>query len=148
MLKEMLLVSKYQGEKIVMTNGVFDILHIGHIHFLTNAKKLGDRLIVAVNSDDSTKKLKGNLRPINVLSQRMIVLEALKVVDWVVSFDEDSPNKLIADLLPDILVKGADYKLGDIDGSKEVLANGGEVRILDFKIGFSTSNIINVIRNI
>ncbi|AKC60246.1 bifunctional protein hldE, domain II [Blochmannia endosymbiont of Camponotus (Colobopsis) obliquus] len=148
-LKTMVLIArKHYGEKIVMTNGIFDLLHVGHVYFLANAKKLGDRLIVAVNCDFSTKKLKGNLRPINGLSQRMTLLAALRVVDWVVPFYEDNPCKLIADLLPDVLVKGGDYQSYDIAGSKEVLANGGEVRILKFRHGYSTSNIINIIQSV
>ncbi|VFP86855.1 Bifunctional protein HldE [Candidatus Erwinia haradaeae] len=135
------------GETIVMTNGVFDILHAGHISYLVSAKKLGDRLIVAVNSDASTSRLKGVSRPVNSLMNRMHVLSALAMVDWVVSFEEDTPQKIITDILPDILVKGGDYQhnIEDIAGSQEVLANGGDVRILHFQEGISTSNIIKKI---
>ncbi|MFQ7389920.1 MAG: bifunctional D-glycero-beta-D-manno-heptose-7-phosphate kinase/D-glycero-beta-D-manno-heptose 1-phosphate adenylyltransferase HldE [Escherichia sp.] len=134
------------GEKVVMTNGVFDILHAGHVSYLANARKLGDRLIVAVNSDASTKRLKGDSRPVNPLEQRMIVLGALEAVDWVVSFEEDTPQRLIAGILPDLLVKGGDYKPEEIAGSKEVWANGGEVLVLNFEDGCSTTNIIKKIQ--
>jgi len=113
---------------------------------LANARKLGDRLIVAVNSDASTKRLKGDSRPVNPLEQRMIVLGALEAVDWVVSFEEDTPQRLIAGILPDLLVKGGDYKPEEIAGSKEVWANGGEVLVLNFEDGCSTTNIIKKIQ--
>lgn len=138
--------ARQRGEKVVMTNGVFDILHAGHVSYLANARKLGDRLIVAVNSDASTKRLKGDSRPVNPLVNRMIVLGALEAVDWVVAFEEDTPQRLIASVLPDLLVKGGDYKPEDIAGSKEVWANGGEVRVLNFEDGISTTNIIKTIR--
>lgn len=146
-LKRAVAFARNRGEKIVMTNGCFDILHAGHVIYLSNALKLGDRLIVAVNSDASTKKLKGYDRPINTLAQRMTVLGALDSVDWVVSFVEDTPQRLISEILPDVLVKGGDYKLKDIAGSQEVLAAGGEVRVLNFEQGLSTTNIINTIMN-
>jgi len=138
--------ARKRGEKVVMTNGVFDILHAGHVSYLANARKLGDRLIVAVNSDASTKRLKGSSRPVNPLVNRMIVLGALEAVDWVVAFEEDTPQRLIASVLPDLLVKGGDYKPEDIAGSKEVWANGGDVRVLNFEDGISTTNIIKTIR--
>ncbi|URJ32765.1 bifunctional D-glycero-beta-D-manno-heptose-7-phosphate kinase/D-glycero-beta-D-manno-heptose 1-phosphate adenylyltransferase HldE [Candidatus Blochmannia vicinus] len=145
-LKQIISLVRNKGEKIVMTNGVFDILHPGHISYLTNAKKLGDKLIVAVNSDDSTKRLKGETRPINTLEKRMLVLAALSVVDWVVPFHEDTPARLIANLSPDFLVKGGDYHVCDIEGSQEVFKNGGKVHVLNFKTGCSSSNIINAIK--
>lgn len=132
-LKLAVAAARKRGEKVVMTNGVFDILHAGHVSYLANARKLGDRLIVAVNSDASTKRLKGDSRPVNPLEQRMIVLGALEAVDWVVSFEEDTPQRLIAGILPDLLVKGGDYKPEEIAGSKEVWANGGEVLVLTLK---------------
>ena len=138
--------ARKRGEKVVMTNGVFDILHAGHVSYLANARKLGDRLIVAVNSDASTKRLKGETRPVNPLEQRMIVLGALEAVDWVVSFEEDTPQRLIAGILPDLLVKGGDYKPEQIAGSEEVWANGGEVMVLNFEDGCSTTNIIKKIQ--
>ncbi|WP_457913897.1 bifunctional D-glycero-beta-D-manno-heptose-7-phosphate kinase/D-glycero-beta-D-manno-heptose 1-phosphate adenylyltransferase HldE [Candidatus Gillettellia adelgis] len=133
---------RQHGEKVVMTNGVFDILHAGHVSYLEDARKLGDRLIIAVNSDASTRRLKGVNRPINTLEQRMIVLRALEVVDWIVSFEEDTPERLIANILPDFLVKGGDYKPEDIAGSTEVWKNGGDVKVLNFKYGLSTTNIV------
>lgn len=139
--------ARQRGERVVMTNGVFDILHAGHVSYLANARRLGDRLIVAVNSDASTRRLKGETRPVNPLENRMIVLGALEAVDWVVAFEEDTPQRLIAEILPDLLVKGGDYKPEDIAGSKEVWANGGEVRVLNFEDGISTSNIIKTIIN-
>ncbi|WP_350312698.1 bifunctional D-glycero-beta-D-manno-heptose-7-phosphate kinase/D-glycero-beta-D-manno-heptose 1-phosphate adenylyltransferase HldE [Dickeya fangzhongdai] len=145
-LKDAVALARQRGETVVMTNGCFDILHAGHVSYLANARRLGDRLIVAVNSDDSTKRLKGPSRPINPLTQRMIVLGALEAVDWVVPFEEDTPQRLISEVLPDILVKGGDYKPEDIAGSKEVWANGGEVRVLNFEDGCSTTNIINTIK--
>ncbi|ACZ78176.1 MULTISPECIES: bifunctional D-glycero-beta-D-manno-heptose-7-phosphate kinase/D-glycero-beta-D-manno-heptose 1-phosphate adenylyltransferase HldE [Dickeya] len=145
-LKDAVALARQRGETVVMTNGCFDILHAGHVSYLANARRLGDRLIVAVNSDDSTKRLKGPTRPVNPLPQRMIVLGALEAVDWVVPFEEDTPQRLISEVLPDILVKGGDYKPEDIAGSKEVWANGGEVRVLNFEDGCSTTNIINTIK--
>ena len=138
--------AKARGEKIVMTNGCFDILHQGHVSYLENARKLGDRLIVAVNTDDSVKRLKGESRPINNLNARMAVLAGLASVDWVVSFDEDTPQRLIGEILPDLLVKGGDYKPEEIAGSKEVWANGGDVRVLNFENGCSTTNVIEKIK--
>ncbi len=145
-LKQAVELARQRGERIVMTNGCFDILHAGHVSYLANARKLGDRLIVAVNSDASTKRLKGETRPVNPLEQRMTVLGALGAVDWVVAFEEDTPQRLIASVLPDILVKGGDYKPEDIAGSKEVWAAGGEVKVLNFEDGISTTNIINAIK--
>ena len=138
--------AKARGEKIVMTNGCFDLLHAGHVSYLANAKKLGTRLIVAVNSDASVTRLKGAGRPINPVDRRMAVLAGLGAVDWVVDFSEDTPQRLIANILPNVLVKGGDYKVGDIAGGKEVLANGGEVNVLNFEEGVSTTEIIKTIR--
>ncbi|OCG11478.1 bifunctional heptose 7-phosphate kinase/heptose 1-phosphate adenyltransferase [Gilliamella sp. wkB292] len=146
-LKEEVKKARQRGEKIVMTNGCFDILHAGHVSYLANARKLGDRLIVAVNSDASVKQLKGESRPINPLMQRMIVLGALDSVDWVVPFDEQTPQRLIANILPDVLVKGGDYKPEDIAGGKEVIDAGGIVKVLNFEDGCSTTNIINKIKS-
>lgn len=141
-LKQAVANARQSGERVVMTNGCFDILHAGHVSYLANARKLGDRLIVAVNSDASTRRLKGETRPVNPLEQRMIVLGALGAVDWVVAFEEDTPQRLIAEVLPDILVKGGDYRPEDIAGSAEVWAAGGEVKVLNFEDGISTTNII------
>ncbi len=129
-------------ERIVLTNGCFDILHAGHVAYLEEAKSLGDRLIVAVNDDDSVRRLKGESRPVNPLQDRMLVLAGLAAVDWVVPFSEDTPAELIAAVLPDVLVKGGDYKPDEIAGAKAVLENGGEVRVLAFHDGRSTTRII------
>ncbi|EFE54440.1 bifunctional protein RfaE, domain I [Providencia rettgeri DSM 1131] len=141
-LKQAVENARLRGERVVMTNGCFDILHAGHVSYLANARKLGDRLIVAVNSDASTRRLKGETRPVNPLEQRMTVLGALGAVDWVVAFEEDTPQRLIAEVLPDILVKGGDYRPEEIAGSAEVWAAGGEVKVLNFEDGISTTNII------
>ena len=138
---------KQRGERLVMTNGCFDILHKGHVAYLQEAKTRGDRLIVAINSDDSVKRLnKGESRPINPLQDRMEVLAGLAAVDWVVPFGEDTPADLIAAVLPDVLVKGGDYKLEEIAGGEAVIANGGHVEVLQFHEGRSTSSIIDAIR--
>jgi len=126
-----------------MTNGCFDILHSGHVHYLNQARELGDRLIVAVNDDDSVTRLKGPGRPVNSVERRMAVLAGLGAVDWVVSFSEDTPERVISQLLPDVLVKGGDYKVDEIAGGKQVMANGGEVKILGFVDGVSTTGIID-----
>ena len=141
-LKQAVANARQRGERVVMTNGCFDILHAGYVSYLANARKLGDRLIVAVNSDASTRRLKGETRPVNPLEQRMAVLGALGAVDWVVPFEEDTPQRLIAEVLPDILVKGGDYQPEDIAGSAEVWAAGGEVKVLNLEDGISTTNII------
>jgi D-beta-D-heptose 7-phosphate kinase/D-beta-D-heptose 1-phosphate adenosyltransferase len=141
-LVEIMQRAKVQGETIVMTNGCFDLLHIGHITYLQQAKALGDRLIVAVNSDESVKILKGNSRPINDLSARMAILAALECVDWVVSFSEETPERIYNKLLPNVLVKGGDYKIEDVVGGEAVIANGGAVKILSFVEGYSTSKLI------
>ena len=135
-----------RNERIVMTNGCFDILHAGHVAYLEEAKSLGDRLVVAVNDDDSVRRLKGESRPINGLDDRMLVLAGLAAVDWVVPFSEDTPADLIAGVLPDVLVKGGDYKPEEIAGGKDVLANGGEVRVLSFRDGHSTTRMIDRLR--
>ena len=114
--------------------------------YLEDARRLGDRLIVAVNDDASVARLKGTDRPVNALEDRMRVLAGLAAVDWVVPFSEDTPARLIADVLPDILVKGGDYEPKDIAGGRDVIANGGEVRVLPFRDGQSTSRIIDRLR--
>ncbi|MBE2898692.1 bifunctional D-glycero-beta-D-manno-heptose-7-phosphate kinase/D-glycero-beta-D-manno-heptose 1-phosphate adenylyltransferase HldE [Pasteurellaceae bacterium 20609_3] len=145
-LQQLVREAKARGEKIVMTNGCFDILHPGHVSYLDNARKLGDRLIVAVNSDESVRRLKGETRPINNLNARMAVLAGLSSVDWVVPFEQDTPRELIAEILPDLLVKGGDYKPEDIAGSQEVWANGGDVQVLNFENGYSTSSVVEKIK--
>jgi D-beta-D-heptose 7-phosphate kinase/D-beta-D-heptose 1-phosphate adenosyltransferase len=140
--------AQQKQEKIVATNGCFDILHPGHIHYLRQARALGDRLIVLVNSDDSVRRLKGPERPINTLEHRMEMLAALECVDWVIPFEGDTPESLLCQLLPNILVKGGDYPdPTKIAGHDCVVANGGEVKILRFVAGCSTTNIIKKIQN-
>jgi len=135
-----------RGEKVVMTNGCFDILHTGHVTYLAEARKLGERLVVAVNSDESVRKLKGDVngvsRPINGLEQRMTVLSALESVDWVVSFAEETPERLYCRVLPDMIVKGGDYRPDEVAGGECVTANGGLVEILKFVDGYSTTSMI------
>lgn len=139
--------AQHRGEKVVMTNGCFDILHAGHVSYLNSAREQGQRLIVAVNSDQSVRDLKGEGRPVNPVDRRMAVLAGLGAVDWVIEFREDTPQRLISEILPDLLVKGGDYKPEEIAGGVEVIANGGEVRVLQFEEGCSTSEIIRTIRN-
>ena len=141
--------SRGRGEKIVLTNGCFDILHPGHIDYLQEARSLGDRLIVLVNSDESIRRLKGPNRPVNTLTDRMAMLAALECVDWVIPFDEDTPAAVIDQLGPDILVKGGDYHdVTSIAGHASVLAAGGEVKVLKFLDGYSTTQLIDRIRAI
>lgn len=135
--------ARERGERIIMTNGCFDVLHAGHVAYLEEAKSLGDRLIVAVNDDDSVRRLKGESRPINALEDRMLVLAGLAAVDWVLPFSEDTPAALIGAVLPDVLVKGGDYRPDAIAGAKEVLRHGGEVRVLAFRDGHSSTRIID-----
>lgn len=138
--------SQESGEKIVMTNGCFDILHAGHVQYLEEARNLGDRLVVAVNDDASVQRLKGPQRPLNDLESRMAVLAALECVDWVVPFSEDTPERVICRVGPDVLVKGGDYKPEQIAGGQCVTARGGDVVCLGFKDGFSTTRLIELIR--
>ena len=135
-----------RGEVIVMTNGCFDILHAGHVTYLQQAREQGDRLIVAVNVDETVRKLKGEDRPVNPLEHRMRMLAALECVDWVLPFEEETPMRLICDVLPDILVKGGDNDPDKIPGGDCVRENGGEVRVLTYVEGVSTTEIIGTIR--
>jgi D-beta-D-heptose 7-phosphate kinase / D-beta-D-heptose 1-phosphate adenosyltransferase len=144
-LAELVAEAKGRGERIVMTNGCFDILHAGHVAYLEEAKSLGNRLIVAVNDDASVARLKGPSRPITPLEDRMAVLAGLAAVDWVVPFGEDTPAVLIERLLPDVLVKGGDYRVEQIAGGDAVIRNGGEVRVVSLKEGRSTSGLIDAI---
>jgi len=137
---------KISNEKIVFTNGCFDILHYGHIHYLAEARALGNKLIIGLNSYDSVKRLKGKHRPINDDLTRLHILAALECVDAVVIFEEDTPLELIKIIVPDILVKGGDYQPEDIVGSDVVLKNGGEVKSLAFVKGYSTTSIENKIK--
>jgi rfaE bifunctional protein nucleotidyltransferase chain/domain len=136
---------KTEGKKVVFTNGCFDILHKGHISYLNHARSLGDFLFVGINSDHSVQKLKGPTRPINKELDRKFVLENLKAVDFVEIFDQDTPLELIQLVKPHFLVKGGDWSIDKIVGSKEVLAWGGQVLSLPFIDGFSTTNIVNKI---
>ncbi|HET7308322.1 MAG TPA: bifunctional D-glycero-beta-D-manno-heptose-7-phosphate kinase/D-glycero-beta-D-manno-heptose 1-phosphate adenylyltransferase HldE [Gammaproteobacteria bacterium] len=139
--------ARAHGERIVMTNGCFDILHPGHVAYLRQARALGDRLIVAVNDDASVHRLKGAGRPVNKLEDRMAMLAALEMVDWVAPFSEDTPARLIGRVLPDVLVKGGDYRPEEIAGYDAVTANGGEVRVVDFVAGHSTTALLNAMRD-
>lgn len=136
------------GEIVVMTNGCFDVLHPGHVQYLESAKAMGHRLIVAVNDDQSVSRLKGAERPLNILCARMEVLAALRAVDWVVPFSEDTPARLIAKVLPDVLVKGGDYQLNEIIGADAVIKNGGQVLTIPIKDGFSTLQLIKKVRGV
>lgn len=139
--------ARSRGERVVMTNGCFDLLHAGHVDYLRRARALGDRLIVAVNDDDSVRRLKGDGRPVTSLADRMSVLAGLEAVDWVVSFAEDTPRRLICEIEPDCLVKGGDYRAGDVAGHDCVVAAGGEVRILDLLPGRSTTATLERMRD-
>ena len=130
------------GRKLVFTNGVFDILHVGHVRYLKDARALGDALVVAINSDASVRDLKGAGRPLMNHDERAEILAALRAVDYVTIFDDVSPRSLIAELLPDVLVKGGDYALDEIHGREEVEAAGGRVVSLPFVAGVSSSTII------
>ena len=149
--KEQLVVAiddaRARGEKIVFTNGCFDILHAGHVGYLEQARKQGDRLVLAINSDASVTRLKGKGRPINPVDRRMTVLAGLEAVDWVVSFDEDTPEDLIRAIKPDVLVKGGDYSLNQVIGAPIVQAYGGEVKVLAFLEHCSTTAIVEKIRD-
>jgi len=147
-LKKRIFECRLNGKKIVFTNGCFDILHAGHIHYLKEAKKLGDFLLVALNSDESVKKIKGDKRPLVSEKNRMIVMEALYFVDFVTLFNEETPYDLIKMILPDVLVKGGDWDIEKIVGKDIVERNGGTVLNIPFKDGFSTTSIIEKIREI
>jgi rfaE bifunctional protein nucleotidyltransferase chain/domain len=134
------------GRKLVFTNGVFDILHVGHVRYLEAARALGDALVVAINSDVTVRKLKGNGRPLMNQDERAEILAAIRAVSYVTIFDDVSPRSLIAELLPDVLVKGGDYALDEIHGREEVEAAGGKVISLPFVEGVSTSRIIERIK--
>jgi len=137
---------KAERKKIVFTNGCFDLLHVGHIRYLAQAKKLGDFLIIGLNSDSSVKELKGKDRPINSFEDRATLLSAIESVDLVIMFEEQTPENLIKDVVPDILVKGGDYNIEDIVGYQTVIQNGGQVKTLSFYEGYSSTNYINKIK--
>jgi D-beta-D-heptose 7-phosphate kinase/D-beta-D-heptose 1-phosphate adenosyltransferase len=137
-----------EGQRLVFTNGCFDILHVGHVRYLRAARELGDALLVAINSDRSVRELKGAGRPIMNEGERAEMLAALSAVDYVTIFDDTSPRSLIAEILPDILVKGGDYNLDEIHGREEVERAGGQVLSLPFVEGASTSSIIGRVRKV
>jgi len=137
---------KFLGKSIAFTNGIFDIIHQGHIFSLSSAASEADFLIVGLNSDASTKKLKGASRPVNEESSRAMVLASLLMVDAVIIFEEDNPRELIKSIMPDVLIKGGDYTIEQIAGAKEVIANGGRVVINPILEGFSTSLIVEKMR--
>ena len=136
---------KLSGQKIVFTNGCFDILHRGHVEYLTEAKACGDKLVTALNSDSSVRSLKGEARPIQSQEDRAVILDALESVDLVVIFDQETPAEIIKTLLPDVLVKGGDYTPDTIVGADIVTENGGEVKVIPFRSGQSTSGIVEKI---
>lgn len=136
------------GARIVFTNGCFDLLHPGHIDYLSRAAALGDRLVVGLNDDDSIRRLKGASRPINPLADRLVMLQALRSVDLVIPFSEDTPARLIDEVLPDLLVKGGDYQPDAVVGAARVREAGGEVVIMPFLRGYSSSALIQRIRQL
>jgi rfaE bifunctional protein nucleotidyltransferase chain/domain len=136
---------KAESKKVVFTNGVFDLIHSGHVDYLSKSKKLGDVLIVGLNTDDSVRRIKGDKRPILKQEERAFILTNLKPVDYVISFDEDTPEKLISEIIPDILVKGADWAVEKIVGREIVENNGGKVINIEFVNDQSTSKIIDLI---
>lgn len=138
--------ARAHGERVVFTNGCFDIIHAGHVGYLAEARKLGDRLIVAINDDASVKRLKGSGRPINPVERRMAVLAGLEAVDWVVSFADDTPETLLQQLRPDILVKGGDYSVAEVVGGEFVHGYGGDVKVLAFLDNCSTSAIVEKLK--
>ena len=140
--------AKAHGEKIIFTNGCFDIIHAGHVGYLAVAKQLGDRLVVAINDDDSVRRLKGAGRPINPVERRMAVLAGLEAVDWVVSFSEDTPEPLLESLQPEVLVKGGDYTMDQVVGADYVKSYGGVVRVLEFLDNCSTSAIMEKMKEV
>ena len=146
-LKELILKWRNANERIVFTNGCFDLLHLGHVDYLAKAKDLGERLIIGVNTDSSVKRLKGKHRPLQDENSRLHILAALQSVDAVVLFDEDTPYELIREIEPDILVKGADYKIENIVGYDIVTSRGGSVQTIEFIEGYSTTLIEKRILN-
>lgn len=146
-LGRFLSICRFQNKKIVFTNGCFDLLHLGHIEYLSKARDLGDRLVIGLNTDASIRRIKGENRPVTEETSRSVALAALQFVDAVVFFEEDTPKELIEFVRPDILIKGSDYKEEDIVGYKTVKNSGGEIKTIDLVPGYSTSNIIDKIKN-
>ena len=147
-LSEILSKIKRDGKKIVFTNGCFDIIHRGHVEYLKKAKSLGDILVIGINSDSSVKRIKGEKRPINNQIDRAVILSSFFFVDFVTIFDEETPLNLIEKLLPDVLVKGSDWPIESIVGRDIVEKNGGKVVTIDYLKGYSTSNLIEKIKNL
>ncbi len=147
-LAKILARAQKSGKKAVFTNGCFDIIHAGHVKYLADAKRLGDILVIGLNSDRSVKRLKGPSRPVNIEADRAKVLAALESVDYVTKFGEDTPEKLIRKLSPDILVKGGDWKIDDIVGGDHVRSRGGKVVRIKFVKGRSTSSVIKKIASL
>ena len=145
-LKRQLAVWSFKNKKIVFTNGCFDILHLGHIDYLSKAKDFGDVLVIGLNTDNSVSRIKDEHRPVTDENARAMILASLHFVDAIVLFDEDTPYNLIKQVQPDILVKGSDYKTGDIVGADIVKANGGEIITIEFLDGYSTTSIINKLK--
>ena len=139
---------KLRQQKIVFTNGCFDVLHFGHVHYLLEAKKLGDILVVGLNSDDSVRRLKGPTRPINGEKERAFVLASLAFVDYITLFEEDTPENLIKVVQPDVLVKGGDYTIDQIVGAEFVMRNGGTVTTIPFVEGYSSTQIIEQLKTV
>jgi len=145
-IKEIRTHLKSLGKKVVFTNGCFDLIHSGHVDYLVKAKEMGDVLILALNTDLSIKRIKGNKRPILEQDERAFIVSNLKPVDYVTFFEEDTPAEIISELIPDVLVKGADWAIDKIVGRDIVEANGGEVKTIKFINQQSTSNVINIIK--
>ena len=140
--------AKAHGEKIVFTNGCFDIIHAGHVGYLREARQQGDRLIVALNDDASVTRLKGKGRPINSIDRRLAVVAGLESVDWVVAFEEDTPESLLHDIKPDVLVKGGDYGIDKVVGGEFVNSYGGVVKVLGLEENCSTTAIVSKIQQV
>jgi rfaE bifunctional protein nucleotidyltransferase chain/domain len=147
-LKRQLAVWHFLRKKIVFTNGCFDIIHQGHIDYLAKAKDLGNILVIGLNTDESVRRIKGDNRPVNDQNSRALVLASLRFVDVVILFDEDTPYNMIKEIKPDILVKGSDYKTKEIVGADIVKESGGIITTIDFLEGYSTSAIIEKIKQI
>lgn len=145
-LEQQLAIWQFQNKKIVFTNGCFDIIHLGHIDYLSKAKDLGDILLIGLNTDDSVKRLKGKNRPIKTQFERSVLLASLQFVNGVILFDEDTPYDLIKKVKPNILVKGSDYKKEEIVGADIIENTGGEIFTIDFLEGYSTTAILDKIK--
>jgi D-beta-D-heptose 7-phosphate kinase/D-beta-D-heptose 1-phosphate adenosyltransferase len=145
-IKEIRTQLKREGKKVVFTNGCFDLIHAGHVDYLIKARAMGDALILALNTDSSVRRIKGDKRPILKQDERAFILSNLKPVDYVTFFEEDTPAEIINDLIPDVLIKGADWAMDKIVGRDVVEANGGEVKTIEFINDQSTSNIIKIIK--